>query len=169
MADSVPRRPRTLLEKQITVPGNFRLGCDQFNCGEYFECHESFEELWQEETGEVRDLYKGLIQVAAGFVHLVRGNHFGAERLLRTALGYLAPYRAGGAMGFDVEGICRDVERCHAAVLALGPGRLAEFDFRLAPYYDFDEAALAQEARRWKAWGFDAAGNPLPMTITVPD
>lgn len=161
------RRQRRLVQKTVTVPGNFQRACDEFNAGKFFECHETFEEIWQEEAGEVRDLYKGLIQVAAAFVHLTRGNHFGAERLLRTALGYLAPYRPGGAMGFDVETICRDAEDAYARIVALGKAHIAEFDLSRRPVYAFDATALAAEAVRWQAWGFDAAGRALPMEITV--
>jgi uncharacterized protein len=162
-----PRRKKQLVYKTITVPGNYERACAEFNTGRFFECHETFEEIWQEEQGEVRDLYKGLIQVAAGFVHLTRQNHFGAERLCRTALGYLAPYRAEGAMGFDVERICHDTEDAYRRIQELGPARLVEFDLARRPYYAFDAARLPAEAVRWGAWGFDREGNPLAMEIAV--
>ena len=164
---SQPRSPRQRVTKIITVPGNFLLGCQQFNRGQYFECHESFEEIWQEEQGDVRDLYKGLIQVAAAFVHITRENCVGARRLLTTALGYLEPYRAEGAMGFDVEAICLQGERSLAQVEELCPGGLERFDWTAVPHYGFDEEQLANEARRWSAWGFDRNGNALPMEIDV--
>lgn len=161
------RRQRQLVYKTITVPGNFRLACDEFNSAKFFECHETFEEIWQEESGEVRDLYKGLIQVAAAFVHITRGNHFGAERLIRTALGYLAPYRAAGAMGFDIETICRDTEDAYRRIVALGGERIAHFDLAQRPVYAFDPEAVAAESIRWQAWGFDAEGRGLTMEIAV--
>jgi hypothetical protein len=161
------RRQRQLVHKTITVPGNLRRACDEFNSGKFFECHETFEEIWQEEAGEVRDLYKGLIQIAAAFVHIARGNHFGAERLTRTALRYLAPYRAAGAMGFDVEAICRDAEDAQLRIASLGKERIGEFDVARRPLYAFDEAALAAEAVRWQAWGFDSEGRALPQEIAV--
>lgn len=164
---SSPRPKRRLVTKTVTVPGNFRRACDEFNSGRFFECHETLEELWQQERGGVRDLYKGLIQVAAGFVHIKRPNHFGADRLTRTALGYLAPYRATGAMGFDVEAIARGVEAVNRRVNELGRARIGEYDLALRPVYAFDEALLPAEARRWRAWGFDEAGEALPMEITV--
>lgn len=163
-----PARPKKrLVEKTITVPGNFRIGCDEFNAGLFYECHERFEEIWQLESGPVRDLYKGLIQVAAAFVHLQRGKYIGAERLLRTALGYLAPYRPGGAMGFDIEAICNATEDMYARLLAAGPGGVGAIDLARRPLYVFDAAQLPQETKRWGAWGFDDDGEALPMTITV--
>ncbi len=155
-----------MVYKTITVPGNFQRACDEFNSERFFECHESLEEIWQEEQGEVRDLYKGLIQVAAAFVHISRGNYVGAERLCRTALAYMEPYR-GGAMGFDVDAIWRDTADARDRVLALGPGRMGEFVVAKRPVYVFDAEALPAEARRWGAWGFDKDGLSIPMEIAV--
>jgi hypothetical protein len=161
------RRRRTLVTKRITVPGNLRRCCDEFNGRQYFECHETLEELWQEEQGQVRDLYKGLIQIAAAFVHITRGNHTGARRLLATGAGYLEPYRERGAMGFHVDDIVRDARAALDTVNALGPGRVQEFDLSRAPVFSFDESVLADAARRWQAWGFDPSGAPVEMEITV--
>lgn len=164
-----PRRRKQLVQKTITVPGNLVTGCNEFNAGLFFECHERFEEIWQEEQSGVRDCYKGLIQIAAGFVHITRGNHFGAERLLRTALGYLAPYRAEGALGFDIERICLDAEDVYARVMERAPGQMESFDVVRRPFYAVDLERLPAEAKRWGLWGFDEEGNALPMTITVAE
>lgn len=157
------------MTKVITVPGNYRQGCDEFNRGQFFECHESFEEIWQEEQGDVRDLYKGLIQVAAAFVHLSRGKFIGADRLLRTGVAYLEPYRATGAMGFDVEAIAGAAEEMHRRLLAVGPTAVETLDLAKRPNYDFDLAVVPAEAVRWGAWGFDREGNALAMEITVAE
>lgn len=150
------------------MPRNLEQACHEFNTGRYYECHETLEEIWQEEQGEVRDLYKGLIQVAAAFVHISRGGYKGANRLLGTAVMYLAPYRAEGAMGFDVEAICRAAERAHRRIQEQGPGNVA-LEPGMAPVFACDPAKLPEEARRWRAWGFDAEGNELEMEIQVPD
>jgi uncharacterized protein len=161
-------RIRGFTAKRITVPGNFAQGCEEFNSGKYYECHETFEEIWQEEQGEVRDLYKGLIQVAAAFVHISRGNYRGARRLLSTAIGYLEPYRAPGAMGFNVDEICERAERALERVEAQGPDGV-ENEPGMAPVYRCDQARIPEEARRWKAWGFDREGSALEMEILVPE
>ncbi|MGE3075642.1 MAG: DUF309 domain-containing protein [Dehalococcoidia bacterium] len=163
------RRRKQLVTKTITVPGNFQRACDDFNAGRFFESHEHIEEIWQYETGPVRDAYKGLIQIAAAFVHFNRGNHFGTERLLRTALGYLAPYRPQGAMGFDIEGIASAAEGIYSQVVTSGAARLADVDVTAMPIYEFDRAKLAAESLRWNAWGFSSEGQPLEMEITVAE
>ena len=161
-------RVRGYIEKRITVPGNLLQACEEFNSGKYYECHETLEEIWQEEEGEVRDLYKGLIQVAAAFVHISRGGYKGANRLLGTAVGYLQPYRRDGALGFDVEALCRAAEAAHERVLQLGPGGVVN-EPGMAPVWTCDLSKLPGEARRWRAWGFDSQGNALEMEIRIPD
>ena len=164
-----PVRKKQFVRKEITVPANLDRACAEFNAGLFYECHESLEEIWQEERGPVRDFYKGLIQVAAAFVHLSRGNYVGAERLCRTALGYLAPYRSEGALGFDVERICRDAEDAYSRIQDLGLQRIREFDITRRPAFTFDPARLPAEAVRWRAWGFDEAGIPEAWMITVAE
>ncbi len=168
MEPSVARpRQRASVTRRITVPGNLRLACEQFNSGRFFECHETLEEVWQQENGELNGLYKGIIQVAAAFVHVGRGNGSGADRLFATALAYLAPFRANSAMGFDVEALCQTAERAREALSALAPGQTVALSLSPRPELRWDESCLAAEARRRGAWGFDPDGNPLEMEITV--
>jgi hypothetical protein len=155
------------VEKRITVPGSLEQACNEFNSGQYFECHETLEEVWREEQGELSDFYKGLIQVAAAFVHAMRGNDFGANKLLTTALGYLARYRNEGAMGFDVDALCEKAEAARERVRELGRGHTQEIERELIPRYAFDGSKLRDEAQRWGAWGFDRDGNAFEMEITV--
>ncbi len=53
-------------------------GRDLFNNEEFFEAHEAWEKLWLMEHGRDRVFVQGLIQVAAHFVHLRKGNWSGA-------------------------------------------------------------------------------------------
>jgi hypothetical protein len=163
------RRKKQLVTKTITVPGNLDKGCADFNAGKFYESHEHFEEIWQYERGTCRDAYKGLIHVAAAYVHLSRAKYPGAERLLRTALGYLAPYRAGGALGFDIEAVCADVEGVYARVLAARPDGLQGFDLARRPVFAYDGGLLRSHALRDGSWGFDGAGNALEMEITIAE
>jgi uncharacterized protein len=168
MAQPAPaHRKKQLVTKRMTVPANFASACRDFNAGRFFDAHEWIEEIWQFEHGPVRELYKGLIQIAAGFVHISRANAAGADRLLSTAIAHLAPYRPLGAMGWDVERIASDTEEGLRRVRDLSPARLAEFDLARRPLFEFDPALLPAEARRWNAWGFDPGGNVEEMEITV--
>ena len=54
-----------------------------FNSGEHFAAHEAWETVWRSTTPEPRELWRGLIQVAAGLYHwLERGKAAPARRVL---------------------------------------------------------------------------------------
>jgi predicted metal-dependent hydrolase len=63
----------------------FARGVALFNDGEYFACHEVWEELWKRSTGEDRVTLQGLIQAAAALLHAQRGNRRGAMSVYRKA------------------------------------------------------------------------------------
>lgn len=67
-------------------------GLRLFNRGEYFECHEAWEEAWTPERGPRRLFLQSLIHAAVGLYHAERGNTAGACRQLRKALHKLAYY-----------------------------------------------------------------------------
>ncbi|HEX2253354.1 MAG TPA: DUF309 domain-containing protein [Thermoanaerobaculia bacterium] len=58
-------------------------GVELFNGGEHFLAHEAWETVWRSTTPEPADLWRGLIQVAAGlYHHLERGKPAAARRVL---------------------------------------------------------------------------------------
>jgi len=61
-------------------------GIEQFNAGEYWECHETLETLWRAEPRPVRDLYQGILQIGVAFHHLRQDNIAGALKMLRRGL-----------------------------------------------------------------------------------
>ena len=65
-------------------------GLHAYGRGEYFEAHELLEPAWMG-TADLaeRALYQGLIKLAAGYVHAVRGNPIGFARNLRGAREHL--------------------------------------------------------------------------------
>ena len=67
---------------------------DLFNSGRFFDSHEPWEEIWRSTNPEPRDLFKGLVQVAAGMYHwTVRGKAGPAARLLRRGVGRMESFR----------------------------------------------------------------------------
>ena len=78
-------------------------GIRQFNQGEYYECHETLEEIWKEEAGEIRDLYKGILQIGVAVFHAKRSNLKGAMRLVSSGMALLS--------GFDPE--CMGIDVAH--------------------------------------------------------
>ena len=63
-----------------------------FNGIRYWHAHEAWETLWRAADDEDRDFYQGLIQVAAGLLHLQRRNVRGARNKLAEGLEKLAKY-----------------------------------------------------------------------------
>lgn len=111
-------------------------GVAQFNRGEYFEQHETLELLWRAERRDVRRLYQGILQIGVAFHHLRRLNHHGTVYMLTRGPGYLAPF-APACQSVDVARLLADAGAALAEVRRLGPSRLDEFDWALAPRVHF--------------------------------
>lgn len=90
-------------------------GVAQLNAGEYWECHETLEELWVREPGDIRYLYQGILLVAVGLLHLRRRNHHGAVTKLRSGLELLQTFEPG-CMGLEIATLRRDAGRVLAAL-----------------------------------------------------
>ena len=75
---------------------NHELGRRHARAGEWFPAHEAWETAWKQarDTDEA-ELFKGLSQMGAGYVHLLRGNAHGATTLLRRASRRIARYPDG--------------------------------------------------------------------------
>ena len=71
----------------------FREALALFNGVRYWHAHEAWETLWRAAPDEDRDFYQGLIQVAAGLLHLQRRNARGARNKLREGIEKLMPYQ----------------------------------------------------------------------------
>jgi hypothetical protein len=71
----------------------FREGVALFNGVRYWHAHEAWETLWRAAPDDERDFYQGLIQVAAGLLHLERKNLRGARNKLAEGLDKLEPYQ----------------------------------------------------------------------------
>ena len=70
----------------------FAEGVALFNGVRYWHAHEAWETLWRAAADEDRDFYQGLIQIAAGLLHLQRRNLRGARNKLGEGLARLRPY-----------------------------------------------------------------------------
>ncbi|HEX5761178.1 MAG TPA: DUF309 domain-containing protein [Thermoanaerobaculia bacterium] len=93
--DLTPEKRRTLV----------REGVERFNAGRFYDAHESWEEVWRSTTPEPRELFQGLVQIAAGMHHVLdRGRPEPGRRVLgkgRRRLEALPPV----CCGLDVEAL----------------------------------------------------------------
>ncbi len=101
----------------------FRRGVALFNGVRYWHAHEVWETLWRAAPEEERDFYQGLIQVAAGLLHLQRRNLRGARNKLSEGLARLSKYQPTHR-GIFVnklvgrgERILADLEQCYLPYL----------------------------------------------------
>lgn len=90
-------------------------GVQYFNECEFFEAHEVWEEIWQEERGPSRKFLQGLIQAAVALHHFGNGNIRGAKKVFHTAKSYLATYRPRH-MGIDLDKFIAELDVCFAPV-----------------------------------------------------
>ena len=114
------------------VPKLVLKGIEEFNKGEFYECHEYLEEAWMQEPRRVRFLYQGILQVGVGFYHQQNGNWRGATGLLRNGTARLKEFEPE-TLGIDVARLVRECERCLQEIEELGRERVREFDQTKVP------------------------------------
>ncbi len=132
-----PERPRDLLgrpldwdaDNQLVLEDYDALGIEEnhelarahVRAGRYFPAHEAWETAWKQARNTPdAEFFKGLSQMGAGYVHLLRGNAHGAVTLLRRASGRVAAY-PDGHRGIPTAAL---QERLEADAAAVGAGEL---------------------------------------------
>jgi uncharacterized protein len=90
-SDGLPRG-RTAALDPVEADRLFRQGVALFNGVRYWHAHEAWEALWRAAPDEEREFYQGLIQIAAGLLHLQRRNLRGARIKLTEGVTKLRRY-----------------------------------------------------------------------------
>ncbi len=108
------------------LPDQVLAGIAAFNAGEYFEARELFEAAWMAEPGEIRDLYRGLLQVAVCYYHLTRQNYVGARKVYARSLKWLTKWQPV-CRGVRVTELLRDAENAVQTVSGLDQGKNHQF------------------------------------------
>ena len=112
--------------------GQMLLAIRQFNSGQWYECHETLEALWLQETGEVRDFYQGLVQLAIALHHWRNGNFNGAIKLLESSANYLKRMDTP-CLWVDVSSLIRQAAGVRDELLRLGSEHMATLDQAFIP------------------------------------
>jgi predicted metal-dependent hydrolase len=120
-----------------------RKAVGEFNAWRFYDCHETLEDVWRASGAKgdpsgPTNLYQGLIKSAAGFHHVLRGNHKGAVNLLSDSIRLLDAYRPE-CLGIDVEALVTAVAACLTKIEALGTAHLGEFDRAMIPRIEMAE------------------------------
>lgn len=135
---SHPPQPDPLEPEEVDL---FQKGLSQFNAGDFFEAHETWEDLWRDASGDDRLFYQGLIQLAVTLVHVQQGNPRGVRNVWRSAqtkfAGLSAVYQ-----GVDTPALLVAMENFLAPVLAMdmqafepgkGRGQHLDVDWQRVP------------------------------------
>ena len=90
-------------------PPTLGVAVQQFNNGQFFECHETLEALWLDEGYPLRLFYQGVLKVAVGLYHARRGNNRGAHSLLSGGVELLKPFLPE-FMGLDTASLYHEAQ-----------------------------------------------------------
>jgi uncharacterized protein len=94
--------------KLIWTEGELGEGLQCYRAQEFFEAHEHWESVWLGSKEPEKTFLQGLIQVAAAFHHLQRGNPRGTRSLLQRARMRLERYPEYFG-GIHVSSLCKDI------------------------------------------------------------
>jgi predicted metal-dependent hydrolase len=112
--------------------GSLLRAMGEFNRGDWFECHETLEEMWIGTEGDARHFYQGVLQIAVALHHWHGGNFGGAISLLTGGVGYLSRVPPV-CRRIDVAEFIAQADRFREALTLLGPTHMAEVDRGLIP------------------------------------
>jgi len=101
-------------------------GIRLFNAHQFFEAHEALEAAWMKETGPVRELYRGILQIAVAYYHIERGNYRGAVKMFKRSARWLAPFPEF-CRGIAVARLIHDAKAAEALLVQAGPDRINQF------------------------------------------
>ena len=119
-----------LRQSALPLPARALRGMAEFNAGQYYEQHESFEHCWRAEPGPVRALYQAVLQVGVAYHQIQRGNYNGAHKMFLRAQQYLAVL-PDVCQTIDVAQLRADSAAAFDALERVGAQHIAGYDQRL--------------------------------------
>jgi rubrerythrin len=126
-------------------------GLKLFNQKKFFETHEELEDAWRDETGEIRKLYQGILQIAVAYLHITRGNYPGALKVYERGMKWLTPW-PDLCRGVDVGQLKKDANKVIVEVKRLGAENIGRFNPMLFQPVQWNEK---------KIWICDKCGSEM--------
>ena len=102
-------------------------GLKLFNSKNFFEAHEELEDAWRDEKGVIRELYRGILQVAVVYFHIKRGNYEGAIKVYGRCIKWLGNW-PDVCRGVEVGKLRNDLENVIKEVRRLGRENINGFE-----------------------------------------
>lgn len=127
-------------------------GLRLFNERKYFEAHEELEKAWRAETGPIRNLYQGILQVGVTYLHILRGNYDGALKVHQRSLRWIKDW-PDRCRGVDVKKLRDDLGIVMKEVHRLGPDGIANFDHALLKNVEWHD--------QQRVWMCDRCGSEM--------
>ena len=115
-----------------------------FNARKYFEAHEALEDAWRQETGPIRDLYLGILQIAVVYLHITRGNYNGAVKVYARSQKWLKD-RPEHCRGVHVGELQENARKVMQEVQRLGPEGIGKFDVSLLKPLHWEEKSTEKK------------------------
>lgn len=101
------------------LPDLAREAIARFNAGDYYAQHDLLELLWKQTEGEIRELYRAILQVGIAYYHIIEGNRRGALKMLQRAFRWLAGLPAV-CQGVDLADLKQNAEAVRRELLRVG-------------------------------------------------
>jgi uncharacterized protein len=99
----------------------FLKGIELFNREEFYDCHDTVEEIWLEESSDQQPFLQGIIQSAVAFHHYQHGKWGAARSMFRLAIEKLHDYPEVHS-GVRVKELVRDLKHWKNALDEAIPG-----------------------------------------------
>ena len=113
-------------------------GLRLFNEGKYFEAHEALEIAWLEEQGKVRNLYRGILQIAVVYLHAKRRNYNGVVKVYGRSQKWLKDWPEF-CRGINVGQLQRDAAAVLKEIENLGREQISHFENSLLKPVQWNE------------------------------
>jgi len=102
-------------------------GIQYFNQKRYFEAHEELEVAWKAEKSQIRELYRGILQIGVAYFHIQNQNYRGGKVMLERAKKWLILF-PDEILGIDVKKLILDADFVYQTLLRQGPENIGNFN-----------------------------------------
>lgn len=112
-----------------------------FNRGDYFAAHEDLETAWRDETGPLREVYRGILQIGLAYYHILHGNFPGAVKMFQRCKPWLAPF-PDFYCGINISRLRLEATSAETELLNLGPEKIKAFNPALMKPVVFENSQI---------------------------
>lgn len=105
------------MRESSSLDPRYLKGIEHFNAREFFDAHEVWEDVWNDELGHAHHFIQGLIQFATSLHHFEASNMKGTVILFHGGVELLSPY-GDVYWQLPVKKLIEDMTRCVSGLLS---------------------------------------------------